>query len=367
MDDLMLWAQNEGVELQGIRVTRIPGRGMGVVATRDIEEGTVVMTIPIHIIRSLHTLPQSISEMLPPDMSIQGLLAAQLALRDEGVNHLLGVMPDMEGMEEALPFMWPGELQDMLPSEAKTILAQKQTSFNSDWSMFHSSFPDTSQQQYRYAWFLVNSRTFYYETPETMLYPWHDRLALLPVADMFNHADVGCSVSYSTDGYNITADRAYSTGQELYTSYGKHSNDFLLAEYGFMTQDNRWDRICLEDYIVPRLSARQHALLEEQDRLTGFMLHKVQASNADLWFALRLLSSASLTTWKSFDSGEEDGEGTLEKARNLLKMLLMEYMDHIKHRKRDLQTIKVGTESQRQVLAQRWEQVEEMAKEALML
>ncbi|KGQ10280.1 Serine/threonine-protein kinase haspin [Beauveria bassiana D1-5] len=43
--------------------------------------------------------------------------------------------------------------------------------------------PDLEEQEYLYSWFLVGTRSFYYEIEETLSYPSHDRLALLPPGD----------------------------------------------------------------------------------------------------------------------------------------------------------------------------------------
>ena len=90
--------------------------------------------------------------------------------------------------------------------------------------------------------------------PETQCYSWEDRLALVPVADMFNYADDdACKVSYMPEHYVVTTNRAFDLGEELCISYGDHSNDCLLAEYGFLLAKNRWDVISIDDAVLPRL------------------------------------------------------------------------------------------------------------------
>ena len=72
---------------------------------------------------------------------------------------------------------------------------------------------------------IINTRTFYYVTAQMEAYPPDDRLALLPVADLFNHAAGGCQVSFTPDGcFSVCADRVYRAGEEVYVSYGEHSN-----------------------------------------------------------------------------------------------------------------------------------------------
>jgi hypothetical protein len=37
MRDLVLWAEGKGVQMHGIKPTRVPARGVGVGATRELE------------------------------------------------------------------------------------------------------------------------------------------------------------------------------------------------------------------------------------------------------------------------------------------------------------------------------------------
>ncbi|KAL6699006.1 hypothetical protein J3F84DRAFT_364610 [Trichoderma pleuroticola] len=101
---------------------------------------------------------------------------------------------------------------------------------------------------------IVNTRSFYNETPETLKYHWEDGLALIPVADLFNHSDDGCKVNFSSHVYQIVADRAYNKGEELFISYSSHSNDYNLLEYGFILDENPSDDVYIDDVVFPKLS-----------------------------------------------------------------------------------------------------------------
>lgn len=68
-------------------------------------------------------------------------------------------------------------------------------------------------------------------------------MALNPFADCFNHADEGCKVEYGPIGFKISSDRVYEKDEEIYISYGSHSNDFLLVEYRFILLENKWDEL----------------------------------------------------------------------------------------------------------------------------
>lgn len=380
IDSLLRRANEEGVNVFGVTPTALPGRGVGVVATRDLDvcratfpttsrltsrqKGEVIMTIPVQAIRSLHTVPEDISRRLSRDMSLHGLLAAELALRRDAAADWASIVPQWTHFEATIPMLWPEELQEVLPAEAKSLLTKQCTRFEIDWKMFNDSFPDEPRQEYLYAWLLVNTRTFYFETPTMVTFPWHDRLALLPVADLFNHADTGCSVSFSTEGYTITADRSYCAGDEIFTSYGEHSNDFLLAEYGFVLRENQHDKLCLDDIILPRLTPNQKSELKEHGYLGDFMLYAGSGRCDNIWVALRLLSCVN-AHWQSYIDGEEDKEGTLRKAAEQLPDVFERYLCRIEEVLRHIRALHAGKACQRNLLVQRWEQIQVSVRQSM--
>ena len=315
------------------------------------------MKIPIRAIRSLHTVPKDLSRKLGSELSIHGLLAAELALQRNDTADWASLVPQWTDFENTVPMLWPEELQQLLPAEAKHLLKQQCSRFECEWTVFRKVFSNEIRREYLYAWLLVNTRTFYFETPAMLKSPWHDRLALLPIADLFNHADTGCAVSFSTDqGYSITADRHYRQGDEIHTSYGDHSNDFLLTEYGFLLRGNRWDKLCLDDILLPRMSSRQKSELEQNHPLGDLTLHTDSKKSDKIWIALRVLCCAK-PQWRSYMDGEEDDEGTLSKAVKLLPVVLDEYLGMINDALAVLRTLRIGKACQKDLLVQRWEEI----------
>ena len=325
------------------------------------------MTIPPEAVRSLHTVPKEISSKLPRTMSIQGLLAAELLLCPEGLADWRSVVPKTGQFVESMPFMWQVILQELLPPQAKALLKKQKAMFATDWAMFQDGFGSKQEREYLYCWLLVNSRTFYFETPAMLEYPKQDRVALVTMADMFNHADTGCGVSFWTDGYTITTDRSYSVGEEVCTSYGEHTNDFLLAEYGFVLEENRWDQALLDDVIYPKLSPYQNSELEETGRLSHFQIADKSVTYNSTWVALRVLCCGveGEEQWENYTDGKEDAESTLAKAFDMLPTLLYEYLGFINKRQAGIRALLVGLPPQRELLIRRWEQIKVIVKKAI--
>jgi len=218
------------------------------------------------------------------------------------------------------------------------------------------AFPDLSEEKYIYNWLLINARTFYYVAPGTGKIPKPDDcLALNPFGDYFNHSDQGCEVTFGAEGFTITSDRVYKKGEEVYISYGKHSNDFLLAEYGFVLAEKSWDEARLDSIILPRFNASQCYHL----RHAGFYGNYALDSNGICHrsqVALRLLC-LPLKAWKKFVSGGESGDKDQPKVNKALHDALKSYESKIKDVSNHLSTLTNSCENQRGILDQRWTQI----------
>lgn len=229
--------------------------------------------------------------------------------------------------------------------------------FQRDWRTVEKALPYVSQDQYLHAWLLVNTRSFYYITPKLEKIPHDDRLALLPIADLFNHADVGCESAFSPQCYTFTADRAYRAGEEVHTCYGGHSNDFLLTEYGFVLAENRWDAVCLDDVILPSLNQEQKDILKANNFLGGYMLDSETVECFRTQVALRMLGCGH-DEWRKFADTGVENELSRHEANILLVQFLKKFLDTIRQTLRDIANLDVGQKSQQENLALRWRQIE---------
>lgn len=299
-------------------------------------------------------------------MSIHGLLALDLVLnKTVELTPWNAVMPSGADLETCIPFMWPEPLQDLLPSATKILLKNQQAKVRHDWDIVVKAFASVRYNEYLHAWFLINSRTFLYETPQTEKYPWEDRLALLPVADLFNHAETGCEMSHWPERYVITTDRKYRAGEEIYLSYGEHPSDFLLAEYGFFLAENRWGEVCIDDLILPRLSEEQRAYLEKSDLLGNYTLRAESGACHRTQIAMRLLCRTRGQL--GYIAKTDDGNSSQGKVNNLLIEILEGFLDTVKATIQNVQRLQVGLESQRGLLAQRWDHIEATVEQTLKL
>lgn len=338
-------------------------------------------------------------------MSVHGLLAADLALDASGrYGEWNAVLPTPEDVQ-SMPFTWPHELQQLLPFGAAELLRKQKIKFARDWEAvsaagFMMPKPRTTEKEgvqqrqqngaqeqqpldldhYRYAWLLINTRTFYFVDSRTEKLPREDRMVLQPVADLFNHADKGCPVTFGPEEFTIRSDRAIGPGEELAICYGNHSNDCLLAEYGFVLEPNRFDEVRLDDVLLPRLSAAQKDLLGSRDFLGNYVLDADTVCYRTE-VALRLMSHfgsadfaasplGAVAAWETFVDGLDEeqaggGRGAAQhqqaKADGILLSLLAKHRLEVRRKITSLEgpeLVHVGTAAQRELLATRWRQID---------
>lgn len=361
VEALLAWAEERGIRYNGIIPKHLPGRGVGVVVTRDVEPGEIILEVPTSNLRSTETVPKHVRAKLPKDLSVQGLLAADLALDDtDKYTPWNAVCPSLADFS-SMPLLWPSALQSLLPGPARKLLSRQQAKLAKDRATIAAAFPDIDNDRYTHGWLLANTRTFSYNSPRRQQRGRReeDRTVLQPVADLLNHADADvCDVSFGDASFTVRADRAYSPGDEVHICYGRHGGDFLMVEYGFAMAENRWDEAGLDDVVLPALDgvdADVKEMLEDRGFLGGYVLDSSQVCYRTQ-VALRTLCCGK-REWSRFVDGMDDGERSQRKVDELLIELLGKYAATVKKRISDIEVLQDGEPCQRDLLAARWRHI----------
>ena len=315
--------------------------------------------MPISVLRTVQTVPRSISKPVGV-ITVQGLLAAELSMDDsEDRAPWRAILPTKHDFAESMPLMWHTSLQALLPPAALLLLNNQKSKIAMDWSAVSAGFPDLSYDLYLYNWLIVSTRTFFYTSPKIKTKKpinHDDCLALSPFADLLNHADVGCKVTFSPSGYNISADRDIDKGEEICISYGNHSNDFLLVEYGFTLMENRWDEVRLDDILLPLFSEDQKQKLEEENFLGKFVLD-TEAVCYRTQVSLRLLCMPANRWQVLVTKGVEEKDKYQVTVDAILQNALKLYLKSIDKQIRRVEVLGFGLDSQRRTLITRWKQL----------
>ncbi|KAL2874248.1 hypothetical protein SGCOL_010616 [Colletotrichum sp. CLE4] len=353
IENLLSWAQTQGITVSNVGPRALPGRGIGIVVTSPLKETHVHALLALDIALDISPSFKTWSAVFPTPKDLS-----------------------------SCPLTWSPSsptLTSLLPSQALTLLKAQREKFESHWSLVSSTpLPDLDLDQdqdehqhsysypegglkyetYLHAWLLVNSRTFYHITPKTAKRHRDDHMILQPVADLLNHSPRGCSVAFDKHSFTIKADRSYTPGEEIHICYGRHSNDFLLVEYGFLMAqgENEWDEVCIDDVLLPRLGAAHRRRLEERGFLGNYVID-AETVCYRTQVALRTLVLPA-RRWSQFVDGFADGEAEQAEVDALLCEILSAYEEEIESKIETVRGLDEGEQFHRDMVAARWNQIQ---------
>lgn len=309
----------------------------------------------------------------PYPLSVNGLLA--LCMATDGISTTWdAILPTPEDISESIPFNWHASLQALLPPGAATLVSAHQKKIAQDRSAVTVKFPIVDYKSFVYYWFLVSTRTFYFTAPtpkgkkaKKEPLDHDDCISLAPFADCFNHTSQGtCAVTFSDAGYALRTISAITKGDEMSISYGNHSNDFLLAEYGFIlsSEDNTWDETPIDFLILPLFSETQKQTLKDASFLGKYVLDKDGVCYRTQ-VALRLLCMSEGKWEKLVANGLEGSEKSQKDVDAILVKHLAPYLEVIDDSLKRIEGSADGLESQRDTLKRRWEQIRTLFSDCL--
>ncbi|POS87715.1 hypothetical protein EPUL_000310, partial [Erysiphe pulchra] len=409
------WAQRRGLEIIDIKAQRFCERGMGIMARKDIQAKTVILRVPYSALRTQDTVSPKVLEAIKGSqrMSIHGLLAMDhiflnsqiittntttatagiLAKSSEGVGSSSNngydndnykpwhdVLPKFSEFQESMSICWPSSLQELLPPISKILLQKQQKKIQKDWCIASKAWPHLIYENYLYAWLLINTRTFYFIPPSKYrsgsnqsnsvpgghysILHRDDCMALNPFSDYFNHnPSPSATVQITNRAFEISTTRDIKANEELTISYGNHSNDFLLAEYGFFLDENPWDEVLLDDYIFPLLNSSQKERLE----CVGFLGNYILDRNSVCYrtqVVLRILCLSSLR-WEIFVKGLDDGEKDQPQIDQILCNILIKFRKDIQKILEGISSLGGDFSTQKALLGKRWIQIDNLLKATL--
>jgi len=133
-----------------------------------------------------------------------------------------------------------------------------------------------------------------------------------------------------------------------------HSNDFLLAEYGFIFPENASDQVSLDQFILPLFSEKQKQDLETVGFLGKYVLDRDGVCYRTQ-VALRILC-LSPRKWQRVVDGLDDGEGSQARMDQWLIKVLYHFNSHVS--KMLVKVSKVNSEFPgHETLSKRWGQI----------
>lgn len=176
-------------------------------------------------------------------------------------------LPPMTDFDQS-PLVW--KLHDdhrlkSLPRSTSIHCDKMLERFSRDYTTVQSFVDglDIDRELYLWTWFCVNSRCLYMEIDEG--HDKDDNFTLAPFVDLINHSPRDqCVLKIDHTGFHVLTSTSYAEDDELYLSYGPHSNEFLLCEYGFMLDTNPWNDVDVTSKITPMLDSTQVEFLKSK-------------------------------------------------------------------------------------------------------
>lgn len=237
---LRTWAIDGGARLDGVTLS-VDAAGDGAVrAARAIAVGETLLAIPRRLMLRDDELAATAAGM--PDLGAEvagprDALAVWLPLEARRPDSPWRAFLDVQPAAFADLPMFRGD--DALAPLAGTAARRAAAMAHADVVETYARLPASLRAQVSladYAWgrAIVASRGF--NAPDTL----DERVAFIPVADLFNHRADETRWQYDppTATWTVSARRAFAAGDEVHFDYGAKGNTALLVGYGFALPDN---------------------------------------------------------------------------------------------------------------------------------
>ncbi|KAG1684715.1 SET domain-containing protein 4 [Nymphon striatum] len=311
------------------------GTGRGLKAHNAIDVGEVIVSIPIQMLITKHTIHQSTNiASIFKNYEMQSIDLIMLFLVCEKYNEesIFKCYIDTLPVDYTNVTFFSKSHVQMFPDKMKLLATLKQHKiFKQCQNLFKlfkqeqlctryqtisykrrskceppSYSDDILLNDLRWAHSAINTRSVYFEIDGKKC--WEDNIALAPFLDLLNHSATACvkaGFNESNQCYEITTMNAYKKFEEVFIKYGNHDNFQLLIEYGFVIQDNPEEKIIFTiDELVDVINGekdchtQQLSIIHDNNFSSGLMCTADGLSWA-LWTSLGILLSSysQLKNW----------------------------------------------------------------------
>ncbi|KAG0590755.1 hypothetical protein KC19_1G124000 [Ceratodon purpureus] len=274
--------------------------GRTLFATRPIQVGERVLRVSRNLMITPDKLPAEVTELLPPGVSEWARLALFiLAEQHRGQASkwapYIRCLPPYGDLHSTV--FWKKEELDMLRFTSlhrETI--QRKAVIGSEFASVlpvlqkcpHIFGERVLHSKFKQAYATVCSRAWGIEALQT--------LALVPFVDFFNH-DSNCRALLSYDEEKacaeVTADKEYTSGDQVVISYGRLPNSILALDFGFTLSCNPHDQVEVWMALSHRDPLRKMKLALLHAHAMPTVLHADGSDSGGNGFQIREVKSVS--------------------------------------------------------------------------
>ena len=355
---LFQWAKQNGVFFHKMKPAIFPGTGRGLMATKQINAGDLLISVPSKLLVTEEVLRNSyfdgINSTKALEFSTIELLCLFLILeRSLGKQSFWSAYISMLPLDYNMPAYFKHHELKHTPdffaehgwSQVKSIrkcyssLKKFLLDFNDKTKSIQLTFDDVC-----WAWNAVNTRCVYMIGKARFKHsPQKDNMScsLAPLLDLLNHScNVQVTAGFSETGkcYQILTKTKFKKGDQVFINYGPHSNRKLLIEYGFILPYNCHNSVKVHPTLVYEVVSNHYGDIAKRkfDVITKYCLEDTYycSPNGLSWSletALKILSlNDTKLVQKSFHINNlqlstENEHLVSEFSKEILKSILVKY------------------------------------------
>ncbi|KAK3701040.1 hypothetical protein RRG08_063291 [Elysia crispata] len=340
------------------------GTGRGLQATRKIQPGDTIVSIPMKHLITVHTALASVvgsyitrsQQKFTPQQILTTFLVIESCMEESPWKPYFKSLPDVYSTPLYFSSADIRLLKPLIRKQAEGLrerfsrAAQSITNFielNTPW--FSHYF---TKERICWAWSTVDTRSVYlytYPHPSFVLDPEESNVALAPFLDLLNHTDTAkmtADVNTKSQSYEIITEDSFKKYDQVFICYGAYDNAKLLINYGFvLTQNINNTYVFTMDNLVSCVPASSGHIERKVDILQEANLQRNLVCSMDglswsLSTALKivLLPWKLLSKWKLLLQGASLGEDNERESQRvavvLIKAALHDATEHLDDVKR---------------------------------
>ncbi|XP_035171632.1 SET domain-containing protein 4 [Oxyura jamaicensis] len=344
--ELKKWLKDRGFEDSNLRPAQFQGTGRGLMTTKALQAGELVISLPEKCLLTTDTVLSSclgeyIIKWKPPVSPLIALCTFLIAEKHAGEKSLWKPYLDVLPKSYTCPVCLEQDVVTLLPEplrnkaeEQRMMVHELYTSSKAFFSSLQSLFAENTGTIFNYsalewAWCTINTRTIYMKHPQRECFSLEpDVYALAPYLDLLNHSpnvQVKAAFNEQTRSYEIRTNSQCKKYEEVFICYGPHDNQRLLLEYGFVAIDNPHSTVYVSSDILlkyfPPLDKQRHAklsILKDHDFLQN-LTFGWDGPSWRLLTALKLLSLGAdeFTCWRRVLLGDVISARNEQRALNI--------------------------------------------------
>ncbi|XP_013139903.1 PREDICTED: histone-lysine N-methyltransferase setd3 [Papilio polytes] len=320
LDKYLIWLRDNGALFQGVEISEFEGYDMGLKATKDFNEDSLILTVPGKVMLSeKDAIESELSSFINVDPVLKNMRNITLALyllleRSKSESFWKPYIDVLPEKYNTVLYFTAEELAELKPSPVLESSLKLYRSISRQYAYFYNKIQTVDMpvlkslrdvftfDNYRWAASTVMTRQNNIQLADGTM------TAFIPLWDMCNHEQGKITTEYSEerDRSECFALRNFKAGEQIFIYYGARPNCDLFLHNGFVYPDNPNDSLSLALGISSGDAARSTrlALLSKLglSHLTYFQLYRGEAPvSAELLAFIRIfnMNQEELSKWSN--------------------------------------------------------------------